>query len=65
MTDFKLATTFRDNENGAVTVDWVVLAAAIVGLGLAVYAVVSPGVQNLSTDVDTQLKTDHIKTTFD
>ena len=26
--------TFRNDEDGAVTVDWVVLTAAIVGLGL-------------------------------
>ena len=28
--------TFRADEDGAVTVDWVVLTAAIVGLGIAV-----------------------------
>ncbi len=27
---------FRNDEDGAVTVDWVVLTAAVVGLGLAV-----------------------------
>jgi Flp pilus assembly pilin Flp len=27
---------FRNDEDGAVTVDWVVLTAAIVGLGIAV-----------------------------
>ncbi|MDJ0993192.1 MAG: pilus assembly protein [Dinoroseobacter sp.] len=61
---FKLANTFRNDEDGAVTVDWVVLTAAIVGLGIAVYAVVSGGISDLSTDVDTQLKTDQIKTSF-
>ena len=30
---------FATSESGAVTVDWVVLTAAIVGLGLAVMAV--------------------------
>ncbi|WP_425092712.1 Flp family type IVb pilin [Tropicimonas sp. S265A] len=61
---FKLAQTFRNDEDGAVTVDWVVLTAAIVGLGIAVYGVVSGGINDLSTDIDTQLKTDQIKTTF-
>ncbi len=42
---------FAKSESGAVTVDWVVLTAAIVGLGLAVMAVVSGGVENLSTDM--------------
>ena len=46
---------FAKSESGAVTVDWVVLTAAIVGLGLAVMAVVSGGVENLSGDIDTTL----------
>lgn len=32
----KLATRFAKDESGAVTVDWVVLTAAIVGLNIAV-----------------------------
>ena len=32
----KLAIRFAKDENGAVTVDWVVLTAAIVGLNIAV-----------------------------
>lgn len=31
----KFANTFRKDEGGTVTVDWVVLSAAIVGLGIA------------------------------
>lgn len=46
---------FLRDESGAVTVDWVVLTAAIVGLGLAVMAVVSGGVENLSNDTARQL----------
>lgn len=46
---------FASNESGAVTVDWVVLTAALVGLGLAVMAVVSGGVENLSTDIGQSL----------
>ncbi|ABV92873.1 hypothetical protein Dshi_1132 [Dinoroseobacter shibae DFL 12 = DSM 16493] len=61
---FKLAKTFRSEEDGAVTVDWVVLTAAIVGLGIAVYGVVSGGIANLSGDIDTQLETDQINTSF-
>ncbi|WP_424969126.1 Flp family type IVb pilin [Dinoroseobacter sp. S76] len=61
---FKLAHRFRTEEDGAVTVDWVVLTAAIVGLGIAVYGVVSGGISNLSGDIDTQLETDQINTSF-
>lgn len=43
--------SFLAAEDGAVTVDWVVLTAALVGLGLAVISVVSGGVENLSNDI--------------
>lgn len=42
---------FAVDESGAVTVDWVVLTAALVGLGLAVISVVSGGMENLSNDI--------------
>ena len=61
---FKLAKTFCRDEDGAVTVDWVVLTAAIVGLGIATLAAVSSGVQDLSQDISSQLKVEQIKTTF-
>ena len=41
----------RDDESGAVTVDWVVLTAAIVGLGIAVIYAVGPGVMGLASDI--------------
>ena len=34
---------FEKSEDGAVTVDWVVLTAAIVGMGVAVVTIVSNG----------------------
>ena len=61
---FKLANTFSNDESGAVTVDWVVLTAAIVGLGIAVYAVVSGGISDLSNDIDDQLTNQAISTSF-
>ena len=39
----ELIAVFLKDEDGAVTVDWVVLTAAIVGLGVAVIASVSAG----------------------
>jgi len=61
---FKLAKNFKNDESGAVTVDWVVLTAAIVGLGIAVMATVSGGVQNLSGDINKQLSGQGISTKF-
>jgi Flp pilus assembly pilin Flp len=46
---------FRNDEDGAVTVDWVVLTAAIVALGLAVGTAVSNGATDLAGDVGTEL----------
>ncbi|MDG1863348.1 MAG: hypothetical protein P8J02_09130 [Yoonia sp.] len=43
--------TFRNDEAGAVTVDWVVLTAAIVLLGAAVGGSIKTGATNLATDV--------------
>ena len=41
--------TFIRDEDGAVTVDWVVLTAAIVGLGLLVIATVQSGTEEAGT----------------
>lgn len=49
---------FIANDSGAVTVDWVVLTAGLVGLGLATMAVVSTGVQDTSGDIQGQLEAD-------
>jgi len=40
--------TFKNDESGAVTVDWVVLTAAIVGLGIAVLMSVSGSTTDLA-----------------
>ncbi len=61
---FKTITQFLSDDSGAVTVDWVVLTAALVGLGLAVISVVSGGLEDLSGDIDTQLQADHITDAF-
>lgn len=52
-----LLKNFVASESGAVTVDWVVLTAALVGLGLAVIAVVSQGVGDLSNEIADDLVT--------
>ena len=47
--------SFANDETGAVTVDWVVLTAAIVGLGIVVMKTVGGGVETLSTNVSTKV----------
>ena len=46
---------FRNDEDGAVTVDWVVLTAAVVGLAVAAYSTISGGANGLTTDTATYL----------
>jgi Flp pilus assembly pilin Flp len=46
---------FAKNESGAVTVDWVVLTAAIVGLGMVVMTTVGGGITGLGDAIVTDL----------
>ena len=41
---------FRADEDGAVTVDWVVLTAAVVGLAVAAYSSIESGASNLTAN---------------
>ena len=52
---FKLVKNFKRDEDGAVTVDWVVLTAAIVGLGIAVLTSVSGGTTGLADKISSNL----------
>ncbi|MCC5991091.1 MAG: hypothetical protein JJT99_01075 [Rhodobacteraceae bacterium] len=47
--------SFAADESGAVTVDWVVLTAAIVGLGIAVIASVRTGTSDLAGNIQSSL----------
>ncbi|WP_227271278.1 hypothetical protein [Roseobacter weihaiensis] len=51
----KFIKNFRQDEDGAVTVDWVVLTAAVVGLAVAAYTSISAGANNLTADTATYL----------
>ncbi len=53
-------TDFMTDESGAVTVDWVVLTAAIIGLGVAVTASVGAGGADLADDAEAALKSQDI-----
>ena len=46
---------FAQDEDGAVTVDWIVLTAAVVGLGAAVLGSVQTGVLSLAGKTETAL----------
>ncbi|WP_299679702.1 hypothetical protein [uncultured Roseobacter sp.] len=46
---------FRKDEDGAVTVDWVVLTAAVVGLAIAAYGSIQNGATTLTNNTSSFL----------
>ncbi|MDG4648248.1 hypothetical protein P6F26_07310 [Roseibacterium sp. SDUM158017] len=54
---------FIASETGAITVDWVVLTAAIVGLAMAVTVLVSGGISDVATEINSALNDDVTITT--
>jgi Flp pilus assembly pilin Flp len=46
---------FLKDEAGAVTVDWVVLTAAVVGLGLVVFTYIQPAISTLASDIGAEV----------
>ena len=52
---FKLKKNFVKDEDGAVTVDWVVLTAAIVGIGLVVMNIIRGGIYAAASDIYSSL----------
>ena len=46
---------FCKEEDGAVTVDWVVLTAAVVGLGVAGVSAVNTGITGLAGNISSEL----------
>lgn len=65
MTTYKKFAAFRTDEDGAVTVDWVVLTAAIVGLGIAVLGSITAGTKTVTETVSGQLAGTSVTTAFD
>ena len=47
--------TFRKDEDGAVTVDWVVLTAAVVGLAIAAYSSIQDGATGLTSQIEAKM----------
>jgi len=56
--------TFWRLDDGAVTVDWVVLTAAIVGLGMAVRFTIQPAMTTQSGSLNGQLEEHTVRTEF-
>ena len=52
----ELFTTFIKNESGAITVDWVILTAPVVGLGMAVVTLISGGINSATNVIDDGIK---------
>jgi Flp pilus assembly pilin Flp len=48
---------FSKDEDGAVTVDWVVLTAAVVGLGIAGVATIQGGIDSAATTISADIGT--------
>lgn len=51
----KLFNNFRKDEAGAVTVDWVVLTAGIIGLAIAAFGALNGSVEGMLDKSDTAL----------
>lgn len=51
----KFIKNFRKDEDGAVTVDWVVLTAAVVGLAVAAYSSIRDGATGLTDSTATYM----------
>lgn len=47
---------FTNDESGAITVDWVVLTAAIVGIAIAVITLISGGIQDAANGINDELR---------
>ncbi|TDK48046.1 hypothetical protein [Antarcticimicrobium luteum] len=52
----KLFKKFRESEAGAVTVDWVVLTAAVVALAGAAYTSIKGGTDKLTTSTSSYIE---------
>ncbi len=55
MSLLNLFASFKADESGAVTVDWVVLTAAVVGLALALMAAIRPALTGTADNIAGQI----------
>lgn len=61
---FNVFNKFHQCEDGAVTVDWVVLTAAIVGMGVVVITTVANGALDQSSGLNSHLLNADVTTTY-
>ena len=61
---FTMFKQFFTSEEGAVTVDWVVLTAATVGLGIAVISTIGAGASDYASGVGGHLSAQGVTTTY-
>ncbi|MCP4207692.1 MAG: hypothetical protein GY767_11675 [Shimia sp.] len=59
----KFIKNFRKDEAGAVTVDWVVLTAAVVGLAVAAFTAIETTTSSLTSEAATVLDSANATTT--
>ncbi len=64
MTVFKRSKRFLANDDGAVTVDWVVLTASVVGLVLVAMAGLKGQMTSIGQKTESWLSSQSINTTF-
>ena len=55
---------FADQEDGAVTVDWVVLTAGVIGIALAVLSSVTSGTKTLTENISSSVADRSVSGTF-
>ncbi len=55
---------FLRSDSGAVTVDWVVLTAAVTGMALAATSVLDEGIGTLASNLDAQLRSQQVSDAF-
>ena len=56
----KFIKNFRKDENGAVTVDWVVLTAAVVGLAVAAYTAIETNTKSLAASAAAEIAAEEL-----
>ena len=62
---FNQIKSFAANESGAVTVDWVVLVAGLIGLAIAAMTAISQTTETLASNANKTLATVSMDTTLD
>lgn len=58
----RIIRNFLRHDDGAVTVDWVVLAAVVVGVAVAVVGSVGTATNDLATELDTKVNSIEVRT---